>query len=73
MDHTDMYAEAVTRVRSACSGKFTINVGVHQGSGLCPFLFPLESDQLTGSIEEEMLFCMTFADDVLNDQNKVGL
>lgn len=32
------------------TGKFTINVGMHQGSALCPFHFLLVLDHLTGGI-----------------------
>jgi Reverse transcriptase (RNA-dependent DNA polymerase) len=48
----DMYANIVTCVR-ACDGKsdaFSINIGLHQGSTLSPYIFTLVMDKITKDI-----------------------
>ncbi|XP_026435115.1 uncharacterized protein LOC113332823 [Papaver somniferum] len=62
----DMYEGAVTGV-GTCDGvsdDFPINIGLHQGSSLCPYLFALVLDQVTKDILGEISWCMLFADDV---------
>jgi hypothetical protein len=72
----DMYEGATTCVRTQ-SGKtdyFDINVGLHQGSALSPFLFTLIMDELTRNIQGEVPWCMLFADDiVLIDETREGV
>lgn len=72
----DMYNEAVTTIRSPAgeTSEFPITVGLHQGSALSPYLFALVMDELSRSIQDEVPWCMLFADDiVLVDETKGGL
>ena len=51
-----MYDDVVTSVR-ACDGEtsdFPINVGLHQGSTLSPYIFTLVMDEVTNSIQGEI-------------------
>ena len=69
----DMYEGVRTSVRTA-SGEmeeFPFTVSVHQGSALSPYLFTLVMDELTHSIQDDISWCMLFADDiVLVDETK---
>jgi hypothetical protein len=64
-----MYINIVTCVR-ACDDKsdtFSINIGLHQGSALSPYIF-------TKDIQGDIPWCMLFADDVvLIDENRIGV
>ena len=63
----DMYKDAMTFVRT-CDGNttdFSINIGLHQGSALSPYLFALVMDEVTRDIQGEIPWCMLFADDVV--------
>ncbi|KAL6546097.1 hypothetical protein OROGR_009971 [Orobanche gracilis] len=72
----DMYEGAST---SVCTNvgrteEFPITIGVHQGSALSPFLFAIVMDELTRGIQNDVPWCMMFADDiVLIDETKVGV
>jgi hypothetical protein len=44
---------------------FPINIGLHQGSALSPYLFALTMDEVTRGIQGGILWCMPFADDVV--------
>ena len=62
-----MYKDAKTFVRT-CDGNttdFPINIGLHQGSTLSPYLFALVMDEVTRDIQGEIPWCMFFADDVV--------
>ncbi|KAL3363599.1 hypothetical protein AABB24_012720 [Solanum stoloniferum] len=62
----DMYGGAKTRVRTVGgdSEHFPVEMGLHQGSVLSPFLFAVVMDELTRSIQEKVPWCMLFADDI---------
>jgi len=65
-----------TSVRSSIGDTeyFSIDIRLHQGSALNPFLFTIIIDELTREIQEEVPWCMLFADDiVLIDETKGGL
>ena len=69
--------DGVTTCVKACNGRssyFPITVGLHQGSALSPYLFALIMDELTKDIQDEVPWCMLFADDiVLVDETRVGV
>ncbi|WP_375667144.1 RNA-directed DNA polymerase, partial [Bartonella sp. AC326YNZD] len=72
----DMYRDATTMVRSTAgdTGAFPISVGLHQGSALSPYLFAIVVDELTKHVQEDVSWCMLFADDiVLVDETKEGV
>ena len=72
----DMYKDVMTFVRT-CDGDttdFSINIGLHQGSALNPYLFALVMDEVTRDIQGDIPWCMLFADDVvLVDESRQGL
>ena len=68
----DMYDGATTTVRSAAglTEEFKVDVGLHQGSALSPFLFAIIMHKLTEDIKKDAPWNMLFADDiVLSRQN----
>ena len=72
----DMYEGAVTAIRSPVgeTSEFPITVGLHQGSALSPYLFALVMDELTRELQENIPWCMLFADDiVLIDETARGV
>ncbi|KAL6495708.1 hypothetical protein OROGR_030271 [Orobanche gracilis] len=72
----DMYEGASTSVRTNVgrTEEFPITIGVHQGSALSPFLFAIVMDELTRGIQNDVPWCMMFADDiVLIDETKDGV
>ena len=63
---------ATTTVRSAArlTEEFKVDVRLHQGSALCPFLFAIIMNKLTEDIRKDAPWDMLFADDiVLSRQN----
>ena len=72
----DMYDGVVANVRT-CGGianNFSITIRLHQGSALSPFLFAIVMNELTRSIQDEIYWCMLFADDiVLVDEMRAGV
>ena len=72
----DMYDRVVVNVRT-CGGitnDFSIIIGLHQESALSPFLFVIVMDKLTRAIQDEIPWCMLFADDiVLVDETRAGV
>ncbi|KAL6544055.1 hypothetical protein OROGR_010552 [Orobanche gracilis] len=71
-----MYEGASSSVRTNVgrTEEFPITIGVHQGSALSPFLFAIVMDELTRGIQNDIPWCMMFADDiVLIDETKVGV
>ena len=72
----DMYDRAITIVKTTIgeTSEFSITVGLHQGSVLSPYLFALVMDELTMHIQDDIPWCMLFADDiVLIDETKSGV
>jgi hypothetical protein len=63
----DMYDKFVTSVRTTDgdTNVFPINIGLHQGSALSPYLFDLVIDEVTIDIQGDIPWCMLFADDVV--------
>ena len=71
-----MYDGVRTTVRTLerQTESFPITVGLHQGSSLSPYLFALVMDELTGHIQDDIPWCMLFADDiVLIDETQEGV
>ena len=53
---------------------FPISIGLHQGSALNPYLFSLLMDEVTRDIQDDITWCMLFADDVvLVDKSRAGV
>jgi hypothetical protein len=53
---------------------FPINIGLHQGSALSPYLFALMMNEVTRDIEGGIPWCMLFTDDVVSvDESRMGV
>ncbi|KAK3541274.1 hypothetical protein QTP86_019411 [Hemibagrus guttatus] len=63
----DMYERSRTVVRCAVgqTEEFNVEVGLHQGSALSPFLFAMLMDQLSEEVRQESPWTMMFADDIV--------
>ncbi|XP_065674134.1 uncharacterized protein LOC136091078 [Hydra vulgaris] len=63
----DMYENNVTAVRCAVgmTDRFKVEVGLHQGSALSPFLFAIVMNRMTDKVRQESPWTMMFADDIL--------
>jgi hypothetical protein len=63
----DMYNNIVTSVRTSDedTNDFPINIGLHQGSALSPYLFAFMMNEVTRDIQDGISWCMLFADDVV--------
>jgi hypothetical protein len=63
----DMYDNVMVSVRTSDedTNDFPINIGLHQGSALSPYLFALVMDEVTKDIQCGIHWCMLFADDVV--------
>ncbi|KAK3523750.1 hypothetical protein QTP70_009238 [Hemibagrus guttatus] len=63
----DMYERSRTVVRCAVgqTEEFKVEVGLHQGSALSPFLFAMVMDQLSEKVRQESPWTMMFADDIV--------
>ncbi|KAK3516480.1 hypothetical protein QTP70_017817, partial [Hemibagrus guttatus] len=63
----DMYERSRTVVRCAVgqTEEFNVEVGLHQGSALSPFLFAIVMDQLSEEVRQEFPWTMMFADDIV--------
>ncbi|KAK3545483.1 hypothetical protein QTP70_007728 [Hemibagrus guttatus] len=63
----DMYERSRTVVRCAVgqTEEFKVEVGLHQGSALSPFLFAIVMDQLSEEDRQESPWTMMFADDIV--------
>ena len=51
--------------KSGVSTDFPINIGLHQGSALNPYLFVLVMDEVTRDIQDDISWYMLFADGVV--------
>jgi hypothetical protein len=72
----DMYDNVVTGVRTSDrdTNDFLINIGLHQGSVLSPYLFALVMDEVIRDIQGGIPWCMLFAGDVvLVDESRTGV
>ncbi|KAK3544421.1 hypothetical protein QTP86_011159 [Hemibagrus guttatus] len=63
----DMYERSRTVVRCAVgqTEEFKVEVGLHQGSALSPFLFAIVMDQSSEEVRQESPWTMMFADDIV--------
>ncbi|KAK3517909.1 hypothetical protein QTP70_027300 [Hemibagrus guttatus] len=63
----DMYERSRTVVRCVVgqTEEFNVEVGLHQGSALNPFLFAIVMDQLSEEVRQESPWTMMFADDIV--------
>ncbi|MCJ8729789.1 hypothetical protein PDJAM_G00110470 [Pangasius djambal] len=63
----DMFERSRTVVRCAVgqTEEFKVEVGLHQGSALSPFLFAMVMDQLSEEVRQESPYTMMFADDIV--------
>ncbi|KAK3516458.1 hypothetical protein QTP70_014789 [Hemibagrus guttatus] len=63
----DMYERSRTVVRCAVgqTEEFKVEVGLHQGSALSPFLVAMVMDQLSEDVRQESPWTMMFADDIV--------
>ncbi|KAK3514069.1 hypothetical protein QTP70_002908 [Hemibagrus guttatus] len=63
----EMYERSRTVVRCAVgqTEEFNVEVGLHQGSALSPFLFAIVMDQLSEEVRQESPWTMMFADDIV--------
>ncbi|KAK3541849.1 hypothetical protein QTP86_008058 [Hemibagrus guttatus] len=63
----DMYERSRTVVRCAVgqTEEFNVEVRLHQGSALSPFLFAIVMDQLSEEVRQESPWTMMFADDIV--------
>ncbi|KAI0522554.1 hypothetical protein KFK09_004934 [Dendrobium nobile] len=63
----DMYTGAITCVQTqgGLTKYFSISIGLHQGSAISPYLFALVMDVLTRHLQEDVPWCLLFADDIL--------
>nr|XP_043629756.1 uncharacterized protein LOC122601044 [Erigeron canadensis] len=61
-----MYDRARIGVRTPVGSieLFSVEMGLHQGSTLSPNLFTLILDELSSGLQEELPWCMIFADDI---------
>jgi hypothetical protein len=72
----DMYSNVVTNIRTSDgdTNDFSINIGLHQGLALSPYLFSLVMDDVTRDIQCAIPWCMLFVDDVvLVDESRTGV
>ena len=63
----DMYegSETVVRCAVGITESFKVEIGLHQGSALSPFLFAVIMDRLTDEVRREPPWTMLFADDIV--------
>jgi hypothetical protein len=72
----DIYDNIVISVRTSDrdTNDIPINIGLHQGSALSPYLFALVMDEVTRDIQGGIPWCMLFTDDVVwVDKSRTGV
>jgi hypothetical protein len=72
----DVYDNIVTSVWTSDgdTNNFLINIRLHQGSALSPYLFALVMNKVIRDIHSGIPWCMLFADDVvLVDESRMGV
>jgi hypothetical protein len=72
----DMYDNVVTSIQTSGgdTNDFPINIGMHQGLALSPYLFVLVMDEVTRDIQGGIPWCMLFTDNVvLVDKSMIGV
>ena len=72
----NMYSGVQARVRTLVwdTEDFPIDIRLHQGSALSPFLITILMDELTREIQDEIPWNMLFANDiVLIDESREGV
>ena len=71
-----MYNNVATSVRTNDGNTyyFLIKIRLHQGSALSPYLCSLVMDGVIRNIQEDIPWCMLFADDVVFvDESQAGV
>ncbi|KAE8665951.1 RING/U-box superfamily protein with ARM repeat domain isoform 1 [Hibiscus syriacus] len=63
----DMYCRSTTYVRTTVgdSEAFPVEIGLHQGSALSPYIFALIMDDIYCATPDGVPWCMLFADDIV--------
>ena len=63
----DMYEDSVIAVRCAVgmTEGFKVEVGLHQGLALSPFLFVMVMDRLTDEVRQKSPWNIMFVDDIV--------
>ena len=63
----DMYKGARTSVRVICgeTSEFLVTMGLHRWLPFIPYLFMLIIDEIIAHIQEELRWCMLFANDIV--------
>jgi len=72
----DMYDGVVANVRTCgdITNDFSTTIRLHQASVLSPFLFAIVMDECTIAFQDEIPWCMLFANDiVLVDETRAGV
>lgn len=62
-----MYSQVMTCVRTRVSDTqyFSVEIGLHQGSSLSPFIFTIIMDVLTRGIQDDLHVVCFFIDDIV--------
>jgi hypothetical protein len=71
-----MYDNVVTSIRTSDrdTNDFPINIGLHQGSALSPYLFSFVMDEVTRDIQGGIPWCMFFTNNVvLMDESRTWI
>ena len=63
----DMYSRSTTFVRTTVGDTeaFLVEIRLHQGSALSPYLLALIMDEIYCEIRDQILWCMFFADEIV--------